>query len=231
MASRMPGWRTTRSIDDALISHETRRSAFVWPHSLGGLPAGGNDLVHNGENRERHDRKHDEGEVVLDEGQVAEEEARAREETHPESRPRDVVLGELGVLHGADSSDERGKGADNGDEACEHNGLPAVLLVEFLGLVDVLALEEARLDGPSANPGPEGVVQGVAQDPCNEQEPKDERKLEGPQGAERPAGEEKGVTGQEGRDDQPRLAEHDGEEDGVRPGPMVRDERAEVLVE
>ena len=43
--------------------------------------------------------------------------------------------------------------------------------------------------------------------------------------------EQKGIPGEERRDDQPGLAEHDGEEDEVDPDPVVRHEPLQVTVE
>lgn len=47
-----------------------------------------------------------------------------------------------GVLHGANTSDERGKGANNGDKAGKKDGFAAVFFKELLSFVNVFLVDE-----------------------------------------------------------------------------------------
>jgi len=50
-----------------------------------------------------------------------------------------------GVLHGANTSDERGKGANNGDKAGKKDGFATVFFEKLLGFVDVLLVNEGDI--------------------------------------------------------------------------------------
>ena len=49
---------------------------------------------------------------------------------------------EAGVLHGTNTSDERGKGANNGDKAGKKNGFATVFFEELLSFVNVFLVDE-----------------------------------------------------------------------------------------
>jgi hypothetical protein len=50
-----------------------------------------------------------------------------------------------GVLHGANTSDEGGKGANNGDKAGKKDGFSTVFFEKLLGFVDVLLVNEGDI--------------------------------------------------------------------------------------
>ena len=69
------------------------------------------------------------------------------EERHPAHRAHEVVEREASVAHPADAGDEGHEGADDRHEAADDDGQGAVLLVEGVGLVEVLAIEKPRVLG------------------------------------------------------------------------------------
>ena len=135
----------------------------------------------------------------------------------------------------ADAGHEGREGADDGDEAGDDDRLAAVLLVELVGALEVLRVQEldVPLEGPRPDLVPDPVVDGVAGDGGAGEEQEQDADLErrrgqGGQGARR---EEQRVAGEERRHHQPRLAEDDEGEDRVCPHPVLLDELPEVRVE
>src|SRR5688572_15348164 len=188
----------------------------------------------------RHERDGDDGEddeleILLDDGDVAEEIPGGDEEADPQGRAEDVVSREDRVRHRADAGHERRERPDDRDEARQHDRLGAVLLVIAARLVDVRLLdgdaEELPEFGARADLASDAVVHGVAGDRGPEQQPRDDPRVERPGGGGGSRRQKERVAGQDGRRDQPRLAEEDEEQDGVNPSPVSRDGGSERLVE
>src|SRR5262249_47805561 len=103
------------------------------------------ELDDPGHEGERDDGEDDQREVAPHHRDVAEDIATDREDRDPADAARDVVEGEARVGHPAHARDERGEGANDRHEAGDHDGLRAVALVEFVGALEVLAIEEAHV--------------------------------------------------------------------------------------
>src|SRR5438874_9755268 len=63
----------------------------------------------------------------------------------PEERADDAEGEKADVVHLANAGDERGEGADDRDETRQDHRLTAVLLVERLGVQQVLFVKKARI--------------------------------------------------------------------------------------
>ena len=106
------------------------------------LPAGFDDFQHGGDERDEDDGEDHQFEVLFHEGDVAEEVAQESEDRHPHDPAHHVIGDEFAVFHGPHPGHEGREGADDRDEAGQDNGLAAVLIVKFLGTVEVFFLEE-----------------------------------------------------------------------------------------
>src|SRR5450759_4211799 len=185
------------------------------------------------ERRDEDDRKDDEREVFLHGGDVAEEVAREHADRDPQRAADHVVGEEDAVVHRADSRDERRERADDRDEAGEDDRLLAVLLVERLGLAEMVLLEKADrpVEGAGADLLPDPVVRGVSEDGGERERQEQHPHVERAERGERPGREEERVPGQERRHDEAGLAEDDAEEDDVRERSVVADDLGKVPVE
>lgn len=190
-------------------------------------------LERGGEHRDDDDPDDDDLEVALDVGEPAEEPARAAHEDDPGGGPADVEEGELAVVHRPHPGDERGEGAEDGQEPGEDDRLRAVLLEEGVGLVQVALLEDAGVvpEEPGADPRPHGIVEEAAEGGRRGQGGGDDPGVQDAPGRDRADGEEEGVPGQERGEDQPHLAEDDDAEEEVDPVAVVRAGGVQVPVE
>ncbi len=84
-----------------------------------------------------YDREDHQREVAFHYGYIAEVKSGEHEYGDPCNSGGDVIYGELPVRHRPDASDKGREGADNGDEARDHNGLSAVFFIEAMGPVQI----------------------------------------------------------------------------------------------
>src|SRR4029450_9832380 len=89
--------------------------------------------------------------------------------------PQDVIRHKSSIGHAADAGNKGSKGAYDGDEACEHNRLPPMSLVELMRAVKMLTLEETVLavKGPRTDEVANAVIDRIAQHGCDKQEQKE----------------------------------------------------------
>src|SRR5688500_12618149 len=96
-----------------------------------------------GQNREEDHHQNDLFDVPIDPGDpAAKEEAREQHGPYPEQATEDVIEHEVPISHVGDRRDHRRKGADDWHESREYDGLATVLLIELVGAVQVLLVEE-----------------------------------------------------------------------------------------
>ena len=203
-----------------------------------GLPLpSSTQILHNaGDEGDDDDGDDDQLQVLLDERLVAEEIARIEERGDPEKASREVVEHEVGVVHPSHACHERSKGADNGDEAGEDDGLSTILLIELMCLVEIALLEDFGVrvaEELLAEEVPDGVVARVAQHgggkehECQQVHAQRHVRL----GGNGSADEEEGVSREERGDHESGLAEDDEEQDGVGPLMVVAHHLDHVLVD
>jgi hypothetical protein len=75
------------------------------------------------------------------------------------------------------------------------------------------------------------VVHGVSQHGGHDQDEGEHERIERPGARQGPGREQQRVARQEGCDHQPRLAEHDHEQDEIGPQAVLRDELVQVAVQ
>ncbi len=146
----------------------------------------------------------------------AEPVAEHRDSGGPDRGAGDVGDEEPVVLHLARAREHRHDGADEGDEAREHDGTRAALTEERVRPIEVLRLEDARvgLEEPDAPAVADPVADLRAGHRGGERPDDDHRQVEvrvarsGVGRAEGAGEEEDGVAGQRRRDDA-RFHEHD----------------------
>src|SRR5207247_2439596 len=85
---------------------------------------------------------------------------------HPSHTAGDIVDEEAAVSHLADAGDDRRKGTNDGDEACDHDRLGAMALVEAAGPPDGARLEEPGLGEDDSDQNgvaapPDQIVEGM----------------------------------------------------------------------
>src|SRR5690606_34421666 len=124
-------------------------------------------------------------------------------------------------------------GPEQGQEAGQHDGLAAMLLVEGMGLQQGLAVEETvvllkyrRPDG-----APDGVIDGIAQDRRSQQDRTQQDGIQQARSAEGPGDEQQRVARQDRQDHQAGFAKDNQRQDQIGPGPVLRDPRAQRLVD
>lgn len=82
----------------------------------------------------------------------------------PEEGAEDIVEGKAGAIHRANTSDEWGESANNGDEASEDDGFATVLRVEGASALEVFGFEDRGEagEGGAAKGATKRVVNAVA---------------------------------------------------------------------
>ena len=83
------------------------------------------------------------GEVFLHERNVAEEIPCTSEQTYPDQAADYVVTEECAVMHGTDAGHKGSKGADDGNEAAQEDGLVAMFFIKLLRLFHMFRLDQA----------------------------------------------------------------------------------------
>ena len=224
------------ALDDAQNDRGVKRSMCPLPFNVSMLclPPRPDQLDDTGQDGQDDDGEDHHGEVVLHEGKISEEVAPQHEDEDPRDGPRDVEEQKAGVGHAPDARHEGGKGPDDRQELAQKDRLPAVLLVEMPGPVQVLLPDPATfslLGHPRAEEMPHPVVHVVADDGRKGQEHEQGVAVEVFPGGEGPHDEEERIPGKEGRHDEARLAEDDQEQDGVGVGPVLLENPAQVPVE
>jgi hypothetical protein len=124
----------------------------------------------------------------------------------------------------AQAGDERRQGADDRHEAGDDDRLAAVLLVELVGVGQVLGLDQPEpleVEEPRAQEVPDPVVHRVADDGRGDEETMSTVRSTASRGREGAGGEEQRVAGQERRHHQAGLAEDDQEQEKIGPGSVL----------
>jgi len=101
--------------------------------------------------------------VFLDRLPISEPVAAECEYAHPEGPAENVVDGELGVVHRAHAGHERGKRADDRDEAGDDDRHAAILLEESVGPIEIFLLQKAA-EGLGPDEVCDSVIDRVARD-------------------------------------------------------------------
>ena len=180
------------------------------------------------------DGEDDHAEVLLDEGQVPEEVAGEHADRHPEQPADDVVAQEARVGHLPHPGHEGREGPDDGDEAGDDDRLPAVLLVEHVGLAQVLRVEEARprvVEDLGTEVGADRVVGGVAQDGRRAAQREERPEPQRAQPREAPGREQQRIPREDRGDHHPGLQEHHREEQRVGLSAIALDDLGQVHVQ
>src|SRR5207244_8478296 len=125
---------------------------------------------------------------------------------HPSHTADDIVEEEPAVLHLADTGDHRGKGANDGDEARDHDRLGPMARVKATGSLDVAWVEEQRplaREQARTDPDADGVADAVAHDGGHDQEPVNPPDVETARRSDEPRGNQERIAGQEEADEEP----------------------------
>src|SRR5882672_498891 len=146
---------------------------------------------------------------------------------HPPDSSCHIVEEEAPVLHSAHPGQHGREGADDGHEARDDDGLGSVLLVEAVGALDVLRIEEERfLAREDAGPQPpaDGVAYAVPDYGSGDQQPVQPPDIQMARRREQARGDQERIAGEKAPDEQARLGKDDGHEENVA-APL--DERVE----
>ena len=92
--------------------------------------------------RDYYDAYDDQSKVVFYQRNVAKQEACQRKAGNPGYTAKRAEQHEQPITHQTDAGDKRGEGANDGQKAGEYDGLTAVLFVECMRLVEMLALDQ-----------------------------------------------------------------------------------------
>src|SRR4051794_16202225 len=99
-------------------------------------------LQKHGYHRNQNDDQRREAQVITNNGYVAKEIAGDRENSHPQDASDHVIEEKVGVLHGADTGHEGGKGTDDRDKARKDDGFATMFRIETLRAFQIFALEQ-----------------------------------------------------------------------------------------
>src|SRR3989475_8292537 len=164
-----------------------------------------------------HDDDHDVDVLSDVRNRPAQQVARPGHAGHPSHTADDIVEEEPAVLHLADTGDHRGKGANDGDEARDHDRLGPMARVKATGSLDVAWVEEQRplaREQARTDPDADGVADAVAPHGGHDQEPVDPPDVETARRSDEPRGNQERIAGQEEADEEPRLGEDDPDQNG-----------------
>src|SRR5688572_1480579 len=231
MRCTSPMWRAGECLRAPRPAKRKMRSALGVLRRVATVPE---VLEHARQDRHEDDAEDDQREVIADGGDVAEGPAGEEAHRHPEDRPDDGVRREAPVRHAADARHEGRERAHDRHEARNDDRLAAVLLVEGVRPVEVLALQEPPallLEDTRAHVLADGVVDGVAEDGGDREEHEEDAEIERADAGERARGEEERVAREDRRHHEARLAEDDDEEEQVRPRAVLLDHLLEVGVQ
>src|SRR6185312_4357493 len=112
--------------------------------SLGSAFSVSKVLDYPGQNRDHDNRDDHELEILLNHLTPAEPPARQQERQNPGDSAGHIKQREPRVVHLADPGDERREGPNDGNEPGQDDRLASVLLVEPLGVEQVLSIQQAR---------------------------------------------------------------------------------------
>jgi hypothetical protein len=124
------------------------------------------------------------------------------------------------ILHASHSRHKRREGADHGNKLRVDQSLAAVLLVEFVGLFDVLLFEQQRIR-PHEDSRPGAAAQQIAalvsQDRENHEQGADLDDIELARASNHTHGKQERIAGKEQSHQQPGFGENDGGQQRVPP--------------
>ena len=138
------------------------------------------------------------------------------------------------VGHASDAGDKRCERPHDGHEAGEDDGLAAMAGVEVVGLVEILAAENARVGiGKQlhAEEMADGVIDGVSQYGGEDQQCHQQVDVHFAHGRNGTGNKQERVARQERRDDQAGFGKHDQEQDQVDPGAVGGNQLEQMLVD
>ena len=124
------------------------------------MPPGFDDLGNGGQQRDHDNEQNHFVEMLADERYLAEFVAEQGHAGYPTDAATHAEGKEAQVRHLGHARDERGEGADDGDESGVNDGLAAVLFIEALSSDHVVALEEAGI-GTIEDSGTRAAAQQV----------------------------------------------------------------------
>lgn len=181
---------------------------FVFQHMDSGRQHGeDNDAQDNGD------------EVAVDiRNEAAQVVAGQRDADPPGQAADDVIGNELGIGHAPHPGEYGGKRPDDRHEAGQDNGLAAVLLVELLGALEVMFMEEQRflpLEDLPAHPVAEPIAHRVACDGGDKGDYTQRHDVKNALGGQETRREEQTIPGQEKADQEARFGKDNGRNAGV----------------
>jgi len=184
--------------------------------------------------RYEDDAQGDQAEIPPDEGRGAEEVPAREEERDPERRADEVVGEKAAVSHPADARDEGGEGPDYRHEARDDDRQAAVLLVECVGPVEILSLEEAGVLGPE-NGRPQleadGVIRHVAEDRSSREDRGEQADVEPSACGEGAEGEDDRIAWEKGRHDEAGFAEDEEEHQDICDSAILLEDRSQISID
>lgn len=184
--------------------------------------------------RQKDDAHHQQRQVLLDEWDVAEEEAEGDQAADPQHGAEHAEAEEAHVGHFRHAGDEGGESADDRQEARQGHGLAAVLVVEVVGLLQVVAAEDLRVRvAEQALPrrAADEVIGAVAEDRRQHQQATQQPRVHAAARRHGAGDEQQRIPRQERRHHQAGFTEDHQEQDGVDPRPIVGHQHVEVHIE
>lgn len=184
--------------------------------------------------RQQDDEHYQQRQVFLDERYVAEEVAQGYEAADPQDGAEYAEPEEARVRHLGDAGDERCEGPQDRQKARQGHGFAAVLVVEIVGFLQVVAAEDFRVGvAEQALPGrsSDHVVGAVTQDGREHQQAAQQYRVHAAACGDGAGDKQQGITRQEGHDHQAGFAKDNQEQNGVDPHSVVSHQHVEVHVE
>ncbi|BBG28987.1 regulator of polyketide synthase expression [Zymobacter palmae] len=189
----------------------------------------------------RQDRHHDDAdnhqlEIALNPRGPTKEVARIGQQQHPHHRPNDVIGQESAIAHAPHARHERRKGAHDGHETSNDDGLAAVAFIERLRAFQMLALEQLGIRVAKqlfTKEMPDGIVDRIPQHSSAQHQQHHQVDVEAVVGTRRQGArhEQQRIAREERCNHQPRFAKQNGEQNSVRPDAVVSDQLGQVNVD
>jgi hypothetical protein len=184
--------------------------------------------------RNQDDADDHQAQVLLDPGQIGEKITGQRQGHHPADGPEQVEKQKTRVVHRPDAGNERREGAQQGQKTGNHQRLAAVPFVEKPRLEQRVPVEKARilpLEDLRPDITPNLIIEHVAERRRRHQRDQENGDVHPAHGGQPARHEQQRIPRQERRDDESRLTENDGEQNGVDPCAILLNKHGEMFVE
>ena len=170
---------------------------------------------------------------MFDAWNISEEKSGEDKECNPRYSADDVVQHECLRTHCSCSRHEWCDGADDRDEAREHNSFCTVFFIECVRFYEVRFLENVRTFGEYffSQPFAQCVIHDVAGHRCNGKNQEEKCNIKTPKRGECSCSEEQRITGEKRRDDQPCFTEDYQKQKQIRECSVLSDDELQVSVE